>query len=549
MDLEHAEDLLRQGRYPEAIDRFRELLSQDPDRAELRGRVAEAYRLAGNQERAFHHFHRAAALFLKGRDLLGAARMLEAANQVSPNEPEVLFRLGEVLKRLGKERPLQVVLRNLVKAASAPGDRRRLWALEELAALHPQEVEVQVELAVSLAEVGRPLDAVARWRELAGQLARRGYDPTPRLVRVAELAPDQPAVGVQVAQLLLRGQRAREALAVLVPYYEKFPDDVEVLEALLAALIAMDARDKVLPARLELLKARTRLGQRAVALEEIKALLAAQPHDPRVLEVSAHACAAFGLVGEACRLWFELAELYERHGMGAERDRVVLLILKSDPSHTGALGLGARVLRGAGRVAEAESLERRLDDLVNRSHDSMEVVPEDPGEPTGPGDPTTQGHPHGRGTVVISDADVLDETQEVQAEDMAGISDVFDARTPAEATRAGSSPFGRPPSAGARREAWSGYTPRPPGRLEDPFFLETDRGAPLEAPETPEEATQTMERVMSAELDALRAELDEDDVTATDLNVFDTEPPPKRSPRPSPRLVSDLLDEVARRKG
>ncbi|MCB9650547.1 MAG: tetratricopeptide repeat protein [Deltaproteobacteria bacterium] len=541
MDLEHAEDLLRQGRYPEAIDRFRELLSRDPDRAELRGRVAEAYRLSGNQERAFHHFHRAATLFLKGRDLLGAARMLEAANQVSPNEPEVLFRLAEVLKRLGKDRPLQVILRNLVKAATAAGDRRRLWALEELVSLVPHELDPQVDLAVTLAEVGRTTEAIARWKELASHLAKRGYDFTPRLMRVAELAPDKPAVGVQVSQLLLRYGRAREALAALVPFYEKFPEEVEVLEALLSALVAMDARDKILPARLELLKARTRLGQRGVALEEIKALLAALPHEPRVLEVSAHACAAFGLVGEACRLWIELAEVYDRHGLESERDRVVLLILKTDPAHRGALALAARVLRKGGRISEAESLERRLEDLLDSDQDSMAEVAEV--EFGSWAEPTAGERQTARATEVIHEVDVLDVTRE--------LSDVFDTHTPAGATQAGSNPFAQPEARGGG------------AKHRDPFF-DPVRDVPREAPEAPEESTFPMDAVKSAELEALRAELDEDDdVTATDLARFEAwGAGPGRAPRADDwahgpteaarpargRLVTDLLEELQRRK-
>ncbi len=538
MDLERAEELLRQGRYADAVDRFRELLSHDPERAELRGRVAEAYRLAGNPERAFHHFHKASSLFVRQHNLLGAARMLEAANQVSPNEPDVLYRLAEVLKSLGKERALRSVLKNLVKAASAPGDRRRLWALDELVQLAPNDFDSQVDRAKALLEVGRVREAVIIWKQVSDHLAARGVDFAPWLQRAAETEPDRLEVGVNLCQILLKHQRHREALALLVPYYEKFPDDVDLLTGLVVALKGLGAKEKILPAQLELLKARTRSGQRTEALEELRQLLQAHPRDPRVLEVSAHACAAFGLTGEACRLWFDLATLYDQHAMAKERDRVVLRVLETKPDHEGALSLGARVLRNAGRAEEAASLEARLAEVQSRSFDELPAQPmHDSDPPTRrlstaelPAAPkpqlgeaaVTHAGPRGQHTMVLSDADVLDEQPAMpsasNASAAAALADAFSDDTatgevipanPSGATQV------RPPSGVRRRD------------LRDP----------IEAPEAPEEATSRMDDMMSAELDALRHELEGDEKAPAGR--------PAARRRAAPRLVSDLLAEMS----
>lgn len=551
-DLEYAEDLLRQGRYPEAIERFRELLSASPERAELRGRVAEAYRLAGNPERAFHHFHKAATLFSRDKDLLGAARMLEAANQLSPNEPDVLFRLAEVLEKLGQDRPRRAVLRNLVRVADAPGDRRRLYALEALLKLEPQDIDLRVEQARGLVEVGRAAEAVALYTKLADHLARRDVDFAPWLARAAEAAPDRVDLGVQLAQLLLRHGRAREALGLLVPYYERFCDEIPLLEALLDALRAIGAKEKLLPASIELLKARTRQGQRTPALEQIQSLLAQAPNDPRVLEVSAHACQAFGLTGEACRLWMALAQLYRQHGMAAERDRTLKRVLDAQANHEGALAMSVAAAREAGRVTEAETLSQRLadarahgaPDLPDRSEQGLAPAPAaaeptpivtKPAVPVAVDEERTGPIPEAfapEGTMVVRDTDVLEIEAETYtpAENSVRDSDVLDAFTSGDVTAANV-----PPPA-SQDGAFAPVQPKP---IDDPFFL------PEESVEAPEEATFRMDEDISAELAALRDDLDYP--TATELEV-EPVPRPRSRSRPSARLVSDLLEEMRSKK-
>ncbi|MCK6550208.1 hypothetical protein L6R52_30515 [Myxococcota bacterium] len=372
-DLEQAEELLRKQRYGEAIERFRALLSSDPDNAELRARCGEAYRLAGNGDRAFHHFNKAAALHARNGDALKALRLLQAANAVSPGEPDILFRMAECLKVIGDHGSLELLLRQLVGIARGSGDRRRLWALEELAARHPEDLDIAVRRAEALTEAGRVAEAINAWKLVSARLDQRGIDFVPMIQRAAAIAPDRPDVGVDLASVLLANRRPREALVLLVPFYEKFPDDIGILEVLLAALEALGAADKIVPARIELIKARAKRGLREPAIREIAILLEAVPDDANALEVSAHAYAAFGDGAEAQQLWKRLMNLYDRTGRRFERDRAVLTVLKSNPDDEEALTLGSRALREAGRVEEAVVLETRLAAL--RKLRAKNVVP------------------------------------------------------------------------------------------------------------------------------------------------------------------------------
>src|SRR5687767_12997302 len=176
-----ADELLRKGKYAQAIEVLRELLSTKPENGELRARVGEAYRLAGNLERAFHHFNKGAHILQRAGDIMGACRMLKSANTVSPNEPDILFRMAECLKSLESHADLDAVLHQLIGVARGSGDRRRLWALEELSQRHPKDLELLVQYAAALGEAGRIDDAVTAWKRVSAHVEARGVDFVPML--------------------------------------------------------------------------------------------------------------------------------------------------------------------------------------------------------------------------------------------------------------------------------------------------------------------------------------------------------------------------------
>ncbi len=355
-----AETHLQAGRVAEAIETFRGLLGTDPDNAVLRGRVAEAYWRAGNVERAFHHFQKAASLFIRFNDLPSAVRMLDLANRVSPNEPDILFRWAECLESLGQDRGLRPILGQLVQVARAQGDRRRLWALDRLVNLEPHNLELAVTRAAALAESGRLSEAVQSWRRLSPNLPRSHQDWPELIALTARYAKARPDCGAVLAQVLLTHQRAREALALLVPFYDEYPDHVEVLEAVVQALEMMEAGERVIFARLELLRIQTDRRLRPAALDGVAQLLRRYPTEPDVLRQCAETCKVFGLTSESSRLQYQLCQLHDRRNEPDTRDRVLAELLRDSPNHQGGLELAIAILAAAGRHNEAEALSQRL---------------------------------------------------------------------------------------------------------------------------------------------------------------------------------------------
>lgn len=358
--LEEAAEHAKRGRWAKAIEAYRLALAEEPDNAELRVVLADAYRRTKNDERAFHHYHRAAMLLLSKGDPGRAAAALLEANAITPGAPDVLWRLCEALKALGRGDDLVPYLVALIRAASAPGDRRRLWALEELFLLHPDDLSVAQQRAEALAEADRIDDAVLAYKKLAARLGQREAELVQVLFRAAKIAEGRADLGADLAGVLLAHGRAKDALAVIVGFYEKQPDDVAVLETLVRTLEALGATEKAVAARIELVKTRAAQGSRAQVVAEIDALWAVAPEDPVALEVSAHALALVREPARAQDVWRRLLRVAERRGLRAERDRAIVAVLKANPDDEEALELGIQMHASAARFQEADTLRQRL---------------------------------------------------------------------------------------------------------------------------------------------------------------------------------------------
>ncbi len=355
-----AAEHVRKGRFAKAIDLYRQALSEAPDDPELRAHLANAYQLDKNPERAFHHFKRSAAVYASREDMPAALQMLQAANAVAPGEPDIIHRIAESCQSLGLVADFEAALVALIKAATAKGDRRRVWALEELHRRYPDDLAIAERRAESLAETGRLDEAIDGYKKLSARLIQKPNEFVAVLLRAATASIDRADIGADICQVLLAHQRPKDALAALLPFYERHNDSVPVLEALLSCLEQLGAAQKALAARIELLKARALHSMRSEAKRDIDALLQLAPDRPDVLEVCAHAANVIGEVPLASRLWRELATVAGQRGLRLERDRAILSLLKANPDDEEALELGASALAEAGRAEEAATLQQQL---------------------------------------------------------------------------------------------------------------------------------------------------------------------------------------------
>lgn len=358
-----AERLLKSGSAKKAVDRFRALLAQRPEDPELRGRLAVAYQLAGNADRAFHHFSQSARTLVALGDDARAAHLLEQADAVAPNEPEVLFRLAGCLERMGREDALLACCERLDRAASRAGDRRQLWALERLARAHPHDAELALRQARLLTESGQGPAAAAAWSRL---LALPPYDRPPNLFDELERAAEElPELSLAVAEHLLEDGEPAAALRRLAPLRSASPS-AATLTLAARCLHALQDAAGLREVRFELAQKLTSEGHAREALKVVSSILELNRSDTGALELGGQLAAHLGDTERGARMWARYVHVQHEAGHTRERDRGILNLLRFAPEDPRALRVAANALAASGRHAEAEALGRRISNLESK---------------------------------------------------------------------------------------------------------------------------------------------------------------------------------------
>ena len=377
---EEAEAHIRASRFPHAVRAYQAALTEAPDDPDLLAKLADAYRLNREFNQAFNFFSKAAALYEREGEAITALRMLQEANAVAPLTPAVLSRIVRLARGLDKPRALESAMRQLEKLARCSDPVRVAAALDVLVGVHPDDEQLAERWALALIDADRATDAVRAFQDIVQRFSPRRADFVRLANHAAQRALESPELGAGLAALLVRQSSTRDAVALLVPYYERFPTHVGVLEALVPALEGIGATQKIIPARIELVKARVKAAQPDATRRDVEALVALAPEDPVVLEVGAHAHAVFGLASDSAQLWRRLALIRDAEGQRFHRDRAILEALKLAPHDEGALELGVQALAQAGRVQESRQLELRLDEIRSGTHqaqraDDVSVTP------------------------------------------------------------------------------------------------------------------------------------------------------------------------------
>lgn len=217
----------------ELIPQLEARLREDPRNAELLAKLAELSEAAGDKRKAIEHLKSLAALHLEKPDFREARRSLEAALSLEPEDEETWNALLKVsrlsgdmtaLLSVGEETAYRLRKLELFEVARA--------RLEQLKKLFPQDVEVRLQLAETLAQLGQRESAAKDLEGFAKQLLRSGSTEEAERVlsKALEIEPNR-----QTANELLEKIRSGVAVPAGSP-----PSSIRtwILVALLFALCA-----------------------------------------------------------------------------------------------------------------------------------------------------------------------------------------------------------------------------------------------------------------------------------------------------------------------
>lgn len=358
---EEAERKLASGFPDQAIEAFRALIAETPGDPTLRGRLAEAYAQAGNVDRAFYHFDQAARSFATLGDAAAAADNLARADALLPDQAEILFRWAKALLQLEDQASLKPLCTRLARVASAPGDRRRLWALDQLEAHGPGDLELAELRARAQLDAGQVEDASETFVRLLRKLAAVGPVPSALLEGLEKDAERYPELRRPLAEAALMAGEPQKALDWLGPLADARPDAIPVLEVTLRTFDALDLNSRATAARCQLAKALLQAERAPEATPLFEALL--DSPDVEHLEVAATGLSTLGRLGLAGAAWGQVIRGHHEAGRAAARDRAILQLLKFSPDAIPGLRIAAEVLAESGREAEAERLAARIGQL------------------------------------------------------------------------------------------------------------------------------------------------------------------------------------------
>jgi pilus assembly protein FimV len=221
--LENALKFLNQGKVPQAIAEYQQILRNDPkDQATLMT-VGDLYARQGDMPHAIEYFERLAQVYLNDGFNSKAIAIYKKIAKLAPNELAPLERLADLYVQQGvlsEARPLFLQIAEAhLKANHA---QRAVEVLHRLLDVEPENLRVQMRLAELYNVMGQKKEAAQTYLNYAQRLFDRGeHDEAEKLVqRAIEVDPANGAAMLLRAKSLIAGSKDNDAIALLESHPE-----------------------------------------------------------------------------------------------------------------------------------------------------------------------------------------------------------------------------------------------------------------------------------------------------------------------------------------
>jgi pilus assembly protein FimV len=221
--LENALKFLNQGKVPQAIAEYQQILRNDPkDQATLMT-VGDLYARQGDMSHAIEYFERLAQVYLNDGFNSKAIAIYKKIAKLAPNELAPLERLADLYVQQGvlsEARPLFLQIAEAhLKANHA---QRAVEVLHRLLDVEPENLRVQMRLAELYNVMGQKKEAAQTYLNYAQRLFDRGeHEEAEKLVqRAIEVDPANGAAMLLRAKSLIAGSKDTDAIALLESHPE-----------------------------------------------------------------------------------------------------------------------------------------------------------------------------------------------------------------------------------------------------------------------------------------------------------------------------------------
>ena len=226
--LQTAEKLVSQGKIPQAIKQYQEILENDPSDVSLLNTVGDLYIRERNITDGLRHFHKLAEAYVREGFYVKAIAIYRKISKVDPNSVNTLLKLGELYQLQGFSREAR---EQYLQAAEFFKKRiqtdRVLDVLHKLVQIDPENISFRNRLAAECEEAGKLEDAAQTYLESAEISLRRGDHVATEnaLKKAAELTPSNNKIQILRARVAITCHQPEEAEVILtsVPGLEADP--------------------------------------------------------------------------------------------------------------------------------------------------------------------------------------------------------------------------------------------------------------------------------------------------------------------------------------
>jgi pilus assembly protein FimV len=216
--LESALKFLNQGKVPQAIGEYQQILRQDPkDQATLMT-VGDLFARQGDMPQAIEYFERLAQVYLSDGFNSKAIAIYKKIAKLAPAELAPLERLADLYVQQGvlsEARPLFLQIAEVhLKANRAP---KAVEVLNRLLEVEPENPRVQLRLAELYNVMGQKKEAAQTYLGYAQRLFDRGEtEEAQKLIeRALGVEPASAPALLLKAKILAAGQKDEQAVAIL----------------------------------------------------------------------------------------------------------------------------------------------------------------------------------------------------------------------------------------------------------------------------------------------------------------------------------------------
>lgn len=234
----------------EEIEQYIALIKKEPDNDRNYIRLAELYARAGDEEKAIETYEKAALLFEKKGFYNKAKAVLKQALSINPDHGHINVLLADLDKADGLIKDAVVRYQIAVNYFIKQGNKAAAIAvLKKIVEILPQNTSYAIKLATILVSEKMYHDAEKILEPLKVSLkpAERSADYIAVLKLLYTAKGDDPTVGRELADALIRSGNYSNALAVLYKLIMAEPDATDLLERLAFLFEQMGETEKLIP--------------------------------------------------------------------------------------------------------------------------------------------------------------------------------------------------------------------------------------------------------------------------------------------------------------